>query len=127
MANIRIELRAVSLGHGKTPMFYQGKVIGSSHSPIYAAARWLLENGLANSDDEVATYRGSTPCQSGKVGELAKRTVEEAKHGNPSLIFRRWKAFRHGAVEPPAARTHPPHNSPSGSETAALAAMGGPA
>jgi hypothetical protein len=127
MATIRIELRAGPRGHGKTPMFYQGKFIGSSHSPIYAGARRLLENGLANSDDEVATYRGSTLCQSDKVGELPKWTVEETKHGNPSLIFRRWKAFRHGAGEPPAAGIAPPHKFPSGRETAVLDAMGGPA
>ena len=74
-------------------MLYQGKAIGASNSPIYAGARWLLDNGVAWPDDVVSTYRGETLCMSGKAGELAKWTVEEAKHGNPSLVLRRWKAF----------------------------------
>jgi hypothetical protein len=89
----RIDLLPLPKRQGRTPMLYQGKAIGASNSPIYAGARWLLDNGLAWPDDVVSTYRGETLCMSGKAGELAKWTVEEAKHGNPSLILRRWKAF----------------------------------
>jgi hypothetical protein len=87
----------------------------------------LLENGLANSDDEVATYRGSTLCQSGKVGELAKWTVEETKHGKPSRIFRRWMPFlnvRSSRQQPESRRRINPLRE---GETAVLDAMGGPA
>jgi hypothetical protein len=71
MASHRIDLQLLPHGHGKTPMAHNGKIIGSSGSPIYAAARWLLDNGVAWPDDTVATYRGETLCLSGKAGELA--------------------------------------------------------
>ena len=84
-------------------MVYNGKAIGASNSPIYAAARWLLDNGAAFPDDTVSTYRGETLCMSGKAGELAKRTVEENNHGNPSLTLRRWRAFQTLGEGSPAA------------------------
>jgi len=90
----RIGLLPLPKRHGKTPMAYNGKAIGVSNSPLYAAARWLLDNGLAWPDDMVLAYRGETLCISGKAGELAKWTVEENKLGNPSLVLRHWKAFQ---------------------------------
>jgi hypothetical protein len=92
-------------GHGRTPMLYNGKLIGKSNSPIYDAARWLLENHAAWLDDTVETWRGETLCMSGVAGELAKWTVEERKDGKPSLELRRWKPFPARAVLPPAAKT----------------------
>jgi hypothetical protein len=78
----RIDLQAPEKGHGKTRMSYLGQPIGASDSPIFAAARWLLANGLASPDDTVAAYRAKpcnreTLCMSGKAGVLAKWTVEE--------------------------------------------------
>lgn len=43
----RVDLLPLPKRHGRTPMVYNGKVIGASNSPIYAAARWPLDNGLA--------------------------------------------------------------------------------
>jgi hypothetical protein len=74
-------------------MFYRGQHIGHSDSPIFAAARWLLANGMAEPGDRVETYRGETLCMSGKAGGLAKWTVCENAHGNPSLQLVRWKPF----------------------------------
>jgi len=93
MRTRRIDLLPLPNCHGKTPMVYNGKAIGTSNLPIYAAARWLLDNGAAFPDDIVETYRGETLCMSGNAGELAKWTVEETTHGNPSLVLRHWKAF----------------------------------
>jgi hypothetical protein len=83
-------------------MFLDGVLIGKSEQPLYAAARWLLANGAAEPGDTVATYRGGTYCMSGLVGHLAGLTVEETKHGSPSLRLARYRPFSTGAV---AART----------------------
>jgi hypothetical protein len=55
MTTHRIDLHVPEKGHGKT--LYLGQPIGASDSPIFAAARWLLANGLASPDDPVAAYR----------------------------------------------------------------------
>jgi hypothetical protein len=94
MTTHRVDLLPLPKRHGRTPI-----------SPIYAAARWPLDNGLAWPDDIVETYRGEMLCMSGKAGELAKWTVEEAKHGNPSLVLRRWKVFETWEEGSPAAET----------------------
>lgn len=98
MAIHRIDLRPDlrKEAWGKTPMLYHGKVIGSSDQPEYAAARWLLDNNAALSDDRLETYRGKTMCMSGEIGKLAQWTIEESAHGNPSLRLRRWKPFPTG-------------------------------
>jgi hypothetical protein len=81
-------------------MCYRGQLIGRAHPPIFAAARWLLANGKADPGDRVEAYRGDTLCGSGKAGELAKWTVRENDHGNPSMQLVRWKPF-------PSTRTRP--------------------
>src|SRR5262249_51364521 len=90
----RIDLLPHEKGYDGAQMFYHGKKIGfASSGAIYAAARWLLDNGAAWPDDIVATYRGETQCMSGKAGELAKWRVTQNDHGNPSLQLVRWKPF----------------------------------
>jgi hypothetical protein len=91
--DLRPDLRPRGCRHGKTPMLYQGKSIGSSNSPVYAAVRWLLDNNAAAPDDTVESYRGEMLCMSGRAGELAKWTVRENDHGNPSLQLVPYKAF----------------------------------
>jgi hypothetical protein len=91
MSTHRIDLLPLPRGHGKTPMRYNGKDIGASNSPIFAAARRLLANNAAWPDDTVATYRGEALCMSGKAGELAKWTVKERDKGRLSL--EPWCAF----------------------------------
>jgi hypothetical protein len=68
----RIDLQAPKKGYGKTLLRYNGKDIGASNSPIFAAARWLLDNNAAFDDDTVETYRGNTLCMSGKAGEIGQ-------------------------------------------------------
>jgi hypothetical protein len=47
-ANVRrIDLRPDDRGFGGDEMLFNGKVIGKSEQPIYAAARWLLANNAA--------------------------------------------------------------------------------
>ena len=111
MRIFRIDLREPEKKHGRTIMSYCGADIGASYSPIYAAARWLLDNNHAKSDDTVATYRGDMPCMSGKAGELAKWTIAENDRGDPTFSLRRWKGFSAENVAPPAART--PRTPPS--------------
>jgi hypothetical protein len=109
--DLRPDLRPEGRKHGATPMLYQGKQIGSSDQPEYAAARWLLENNAADPADFLETYRGEIPCMSGIVGKLAKLTVEESKRGNPTFSLRPWREnWRENriagggspAVEPPS-------------------------
>jgi hypothetical protein len=80
-------------------MSYRGEVIGQSDQPIYAAARWLLDRGIAAPGDEIATYRGETLCMSGNVGDCAKLTVGESKGGKPTFRLRPWKPFIRGDVD----------------------------
>jgi hypothetical protein len=83
----------VACGHGKTPMLYGQELIGHSHAPIYAAARWLLDNGVAQPGDTVGTFRDGRLCMSGEACELAKRTVIEDDDGNPTFQLRGYKPF----------------------------------
>jgi hypothetical protein len=47
---------------------------------------YLAAAGIAEDrSDRVEAYRGDTLCGSGKAGELAKWTVRENDHGNPSM------------------------------------------
>jgi hypothetical protein len=51
----RIDLLPPPKRHGRTLMHYNGKLIGEANAPIYAAARWLLDNDVAVHDDTVET------------------------------------------------------------------------
>src|SRR4029453_7627389 len=44
---------------------------------------------------------------SGKAGELAKWTVQENAHGNPSLQLACWRPFPTAAVRPRTAKSSP--------------------
>jgi hypothetical protein len=75
MSAHRIKLLPLPERHGRTPMVFNGTPIGTSTAAIYAGARWLLDNGLAASDDTVESWRGGTLCMSGKADILAKWSV----------------------------------------------------
>jgi hypothetical protein len=102
MAIHRIDLRENPRRYGPTSMFYNGKGVGSSKTPIFAAARWLLDNNAAFPTDRLETYRGETLCMSGIVGELAKWTVTEHDDPGyrPTLELTRWRPFPMHAVRP---------------------------
>ena len=104
--------RRMPRGYGATPMSYRGEVIGSSDQVIYAAARWLLNHGIAAPEDDIATYCGETLPMSGNIGDLAKWTVEERKRGTPTFRLIPWKPFSRDDIEPPAAEE--PSGSPHG-------------
>jgi hypothetical protein len=104
---LRPDLRPGGKTWGKTPMVYQGEVIGSAHDPEYAAARWLLDNDKALPTDKLETYRGETLCMSGTIGKLAKWTVTEhedpGKHHRPTLELVRWRPSHTYDARSPAA------------------------
>jgi hypothetical protein len=91
MATHRIDLTPPPRGHGKTLMAYNGKLIGSSNSPLFAAARWLLDNGAAWPDDRVETYRGDMLCTFGRAGELAKWTVKSGASATTCSLADLWR------------------------------------
>jgi hypothetical protein len=100
--DLRPDLRPGGKKHGRTPMVYLGEVIGSSNDPEYAAARWLLDNGRAQPEDRLETYRGEMFCMAGIVGKLAKLTVVENKHGNPTFVIRPYMPI---SIDKEASRT----------------------
>jgi hypothetical protein len=69
----RVEIRRVSRRSDLYETAYDGRVIGSWRSPECAAARWLLEQGLASECDVLTTYRGNAPCLSGEIGWFANK------------------------------------------------------
>lgn len=77
--------------HEPPQIFYQGQLIGRHDGAIHAAARWLLEQGIAKPEDGIATYRGEMPCLAGIVGELAEWTVQDPPKGQ--LHYARYKPF----------------------------------
>jgi hypothetical protein len=103
--DLRPDLRPGGKQHGPTPMLYRGNIIGSSDQPEYAGARWLLDNGKALPEDKLETWRGETLCVSGIIGKLAKLTVVENGHGDPTFQLRTYKPFPTETVRLPAAKT----------------------
>jgi hypothetical protein len=82
----------------RLPRPYRGEIIGQSNQPLYAAARWLLDQGIASTSDEVATYRGEILAMHGIAGDMAKMTAEESNGGKPTFRLKPWKAFSRGDV-----------------------------
>jgi len=79
MVTHRIDL--TNAANGKAYFEYKGERLGLSNSPIFAAARKLIERGLAFPDDEIATFRGEMKCLSSRVGVAARLTVDESGGG----------------------------------------------
>jgi hypothetical protein len=102
----RIDLQPDPRRHGPPAMSYKGKPIGRSNAPIYTAARWLLDNGIAQPDDTVETWGADGMLsQYGIAAELAKWTVAEDDRG---LYLRRWKPFPTVRVAPKIDETPQP-------------------
>lgn len=86
----RVDLSPTHRGD-RADMVVNGRVIGNSRVPLCDAARVLLGEGVAYPDDTITTFRGDTPCLSGKVSVAAGQTVSEPARGG--LRFSRWQAF----------------------------------
>jgi hypothetical protein len=101
----RIDILPDKRGYGRPAMIYNGKPVGKSNSPIYAAARWLLDHGAALPADMIETW-GSDGILSmyGIAGELSKWTVVENDDGDPTFELRRYKPFPSSTVGPRAAK-----------------------
>ena len=56
---------------------YEGREIGVWRDPEHSAARFLLDNGLAERGDTIRTFRGEALCMTGSVGWFADRRTEE--------------------------------------------------
>lgn len=76
-------------GQGKAIMTYEGRCIGKSRQPLYAAARYLLAHDLAAPEDFVMTCRDGVVSMTANVGWAASKTVQEPAEGG---IYR--AAFR---------------------------------
>jgi hypothetical protein len=72
----------------KAEMSYSGQYLGLSRQPLFAAARKLLAEGLAEPGDRIETWRGNTKCLSGPVWAAARLSVDS---GRPA--FTRWRPF----------------------------------
>jgi hypothetical protein len=88
-------------------VFFEREDIGVWRDPECAAARYLIDNGLASREDVLRAYRGDTPCLTGSVGWFADRRVtEDDKHGSGTPRFVRWRPnpfkTRRGVEEKPA-------------------------
>jgi hypothetical protein len=76
-------------------MAYKGHLLGVSRTPLFSAARKLLQLELAQPEDRIETYRDNILSMAGPVWAAAKLTVdEERSSGAPT--FRLWKPFNAG-------------------------------
>lgn len=82
----RIELTPAA--DDKAKMSYSGRDLGLSRQPLFAPARKLLTEGLAEPDDRIETWRGETKCLSGPVWAAAKLSVDA---GRPAFTL--WRPF----------------------------------
>lgn len=90
----RVNAKGHATGRGKARMVYNGEVIGESKEPAFAAARWLLEKGLALPSDLLTTFRNGKPCIYTRVGRAAKLTVSESGKSGPRIV-----AYREPPIE----------------------------
>ncbi len=82
----RIDL--IEAPKGRATMAYRGETIGTSRQPLFSAARWLIDNDLAEPGDRIETWRGSMRCMSAAVGVAAGLTVKEPDAGGIEVA--RW-------------------------------------
>ena len=66
---------------------FAGDVIGVWKNPECSAARFLLDRGLADREDMLASYLGGRHALTGRVGWFADRTVDEGG----KIRFAKWK------------------------------------
>jgi hypothetical protein len=73
-------------------MAYKGHLLGVSKTPLFSAARKLLQLELAKPEDRIETYRDNILSMAGPVWAAAKLTVDESA-GNGTPRFAIWKPF----------------------------------
>src|SRR3954468_18940588 len=86
MKTHRIDLSPAA--EDKAKMSYSGRDLGLSRQPLFAAARKLLAEGLAEPNDRIETGRGNTKCLAGPIWAAARLSVDA---GVPRLT--RWRPF----------------------------------
>ena len=79
MEHHSIDLVPDPRGYGAPELVHRqsGISLGKGTIPLFDAARALLAHGLADPDDNLATYRRGMLCCTARVGWAAKRTVAE--------------------------------------------------
>ena len=76
---VRPNVPASPTGNSETRyrVTHEGRELGVWRDPEHSAARFLLDNGLAERGDTIRTFRGQALCMTGSVGRLAGRRSEE--------------------------------------------------
>src|SRR4051794_40980760 len=77
---------------GKCRMAYNGRLLGVSKTPLFSAARKLLQLELAQPEDRIEAYRDNILSMAGPVGAAARLTVDESA-GSGTPRFAIWKPF----------------------------------
>jgi hypothetical protein len=68
-----------------------GRGLGVWRDPEHSAARFLIDNGLAERDDMLRTFRGDVLCMTGSVGWFADRRTLETDEEGPRAV--KWRPF----------------------------------
>jgi hypothetical protein len=91
MMTHKVHLTRTNLA-GKCAMTHNGQSLGVSKTPLFSAARKLLQLDLAQPEDRIETYRDNILSMAGPVWAAAKLTVhEETTDGKPRFAI--WKPF----------------------------------
>lgn len=91
MKTHKVHLTRTNLA-GKCAMTYDGLSLGMSKTPLFSAARRLLQWRMAKPEDRIETYRDNILSMAGPVLAAAKLTVhEETTDGKPRFAI--WKPF----------------------------------
>jgi hypothetical protein len=94
MMTHKVHLTRTNLA-GKCAMTHNGQSLGVSKTPLFSAARKLLQLDLAKPEDRIETYRDGIMSMAGPIWAAAKLTVdEERSSGAPT--FKPWKPFAAG-------------------------------
>ena len=93
---VRPNVPAPPTGNSETRcrVIYVGRELGVWRDPEHSAARFLLDNGLAERGDMLRTFRGEKLCMTGGVGWFAdRRTLEDDTRGPVTV---KWRPFPEG-------------------------------
>jgi hypothetical protein len=70
---------------------YDERELGVGRDPEHSAARFLIDNGLAERGDMLRTFRGDVLCMTGSVGWFADRMTMETDSEGPRTV--KWRPF----------------------------------
>jgi hypothetical protein len=89
MMTHKVHLTRTNLA-GKCAMTHNGQSLGVSKTPLFSAARKLLQLDLAKPEDRIETYRDGIMSMAGPVWAAAKLSVNEGTpDGRPRFVMYR--------------------------------------